>query len=222
VERLLVLSQKNGRNAELRHSQNQPTYYTFVIVKFPLPVQAEVVPTRAQVPVIVPPFTVPVKFSAALLPFPEVAVNRNLPDTFPLKFPLSTNEPVSLACEIEQLGSFVVKVKLLTVNDPLLVFSDNEVVNANTGLLFESVSAAVQFPLTLPELLLPDPQPSAIPANTKTAAARIFIEATFSCWNIPASSMGYESRFPDCKPPYIPAGLGSTKHVQRRMFNDAL
>lgn len=145
-------------------------------MKSPLPVQAELVPTSTQVPVMVPLFTVPVKFRAALLPFPDVALNRNLPDTFPLKSPLSTNEPVSLACVMEQLGSFVVKVKLVTVSDPLLVFSDKDVVKANTGLLFESVIAAVQFPLTLPDLL-PEPQPaSAIPAATKAATANFFIK----------------------------------------------
>jgi hypothetical protein len=146
-------------------------------VNVPLPVHPLPVPAKTHDPLIEPPFTVPVKFNAALFPFPEVAVNKNLPETLPLKFPLSTNDPVSVPCVIEQLGSLVVKLKLLTVSAPLLVFSDKDVVKSNTGLLLESVSAAVQFPFTFPPLpLLPEPHPaSIIPATTIIAATNFII-----------------------------------------------
>jgi hypothetical protein len=86
-------------------------------------------------------------------------------------------DPVSVASVMEQEGSFVVNVKLLMVNDEPLLLATNEVEKAKTGLLFESVSAAVQLPLMLPELLFPEPQPARTrPADSKTPTANFFIK----------------------------------------------
>jgi hypothetical protein len=108
-----------------------------------------VVPVRVHVPEMVLPFTVPFIVRVLLFGLPDIRLRPKLPVTFPLKFPLSTNEPVSLVTVNEHASE--VKLKLLTVTDDPLPVAVNEVPKAKTGFPFTSVRAAVQLPSTLPE-----------------------------------------------------------------------
>ena len=97
------------------------------MVKVPFPVQPPL-PVKVHVPQSVLPFAVPL--SASVLPdgSPDCTFMPKAPFTFPLKFPLSLNEPVSVSPETKQ-GEFVVNLKLVTLNEPSL-FSFNEVPKA--------------------------------------------------------------------------------------------
>jgi hypothetical protein len=146
-----------------------------VIVKLPLVAQL-VVPVRVHVPEIVFPFTVPFRVRVLLFGLPDIRLRPKLPLTFPLKFPLSTNDPVSLVTVNEHASE--VKLKLLTVTDDPLPVAVKLVPKAKTGFPFASVRAAVQLPLIFPEWL-PEPQPaSANAANIKIAITTFFIGKT--------------------------------------------
>jgi hypothetical protein len=131
-----------------------------------------VVPVRVHVPEMLLPFTVPFMVSVLLFGLPDIRLRPKLPVTLPLKFPLSTNDPVSLVTVNEHASE--VKLKLLTVTDDPLPVAVKVVPKAKTGFPFASVRAAVQLPSTLPEWL-PDPQPTI--ANR--AAIRIAVPIFF-------------------------------------------
>jgi hypothetical protein len=135
-----------------------------------------VVPVRVHVPEMLFPFTVPFKVNVSLFGLPDIRLRPKLPVTLPLKFPLSTKDPVSLVTVNEHASE--VKLKLLTVTDDPLPVAVKVVPKAKTGFPFTSVRAAVQLPSTLPEWL-PDPQPlSANPATIRIAITTFFIEKT--------------------------------------------
>jgi hypothetical protein len=147
--------------------------YTFVIVKVPLVAQL-VVPDAVQLPLIVFPFTVPVRTNESLEGAPADRLSWKLPLTLPLKFPLRTNEAVSVVAVNEQ--ELVVKFKFVTVTVEPLLAAVSEVVKANTGTPLASCRAAVQLPLMLPELRLEEPQPARVIAATRRiATANCFI-----------------------------------------------
>jgi hypothetical protein len=96
------------------------------------------------------------------------------PATFPLKSPLSENDPVSVPPEAKH-EDVVVKVKFATVtSEPLLWVKD--VVKANAGELSAFVRVAVQFPLILPEFEFPPPHPARTSAKNSTNI-EFFMEA---------------------------------------------
>jgi hypothetical protein len=132
-------------------------YYILVIVKCPAPVQPEL-PVRFQFPVIELPVTVPLIVSVFPPGDPDFTVIPNAPETLPLKFPPSVNEPVAVS-PVTKHGEFVEKFRLVTLSDPFDVCVI-EVLNDSVGLLFASIKVAVQLPLIFPELLLLVPQPT--------------------------------------------------------------
>jgi hypothetical protein len=143
-----------------------------------------VVPVRVHVPETVPPFTVPFMVRVLLFGLPDVKLSPKLPVTVPLKFPLSTNDPVSLVTVKEHASE--VKLKLLTVTDDPLPVAVKVVPKAKTGVPFASVRAAVQLPLISPEWL-PEPQPASInAANIRIAIATFFIEKKLLLGNLGA------------------------------------
>jgi hypothetical protein len=153
----------------------KPCSYIFVIVKVPFPVHPPL-PVRVQVPEMVLPLAVP--FSASVLPegSPDRTFMPKLPLTFPLKFPLSVNEPVSVSAETKQ-GEFVVNLKLVTLSDPSL-FSANEVPKAKTVVLPPLTSVAFHVPLILDALELLEPQPtSASPIKSTNTMPNCFIKS---------------------------------------------
>jgi len=87
------------------------------MVKRPLPLHP--VPVADQEPVIVLPVAVPVRvmvFDDWVL---DCTLNPKLPVTFPLKLPVSENDPVSVVPPLELMhGEGEVMVKLLTANVP--------------------------------------------------------------------------------------------------------
>jgi hypothetical protein len=148
-------------------------------VKLPLPVQP-VPPVSDHVPEIEFPFAVPDSVSVFPAGFPDVTTNPNLPVTFPLKFPLSVNDPLSVSPDTKH-GEFVEKLKLVMLNDPS-PDTINAVANAKTVLPPESVRVAVQFPLMLPELFLLEPHPASARIITNNIAApNFFIRKHSSC-----------------------------------------
>jgi hypothetical protein len=99
-------------------------------VNVPLVAQL-VVPDAVQLPLIVPPLTVPFRVSVSLEGAPDDRASWKLPLTLPLKFPLKTNEAVSVAAVNEQ--ELVVKLKFVTVTEEPLLAAVSDVVKANTG-----------------------------------------------------------------------------------------
>jgi hypothetical protein len=93
--------------------------YIRVIVKLPDPVQSTL-PVNDQCPVIVAPFTVPVRVNTLPLGFPDVTVIPKVPCTFPLKFPVRPKVPVAVSPETKQ-EEFVEKERLVTFTVPLPV-----------------------------------------------------------------------------------------------------
>src|ERR1700757_3068695 len=144
------------------------------MVKVPEPVQP-LLPVRVQVPVMVLPFaTVPLSFK--LLPDgdPDCTVMPNLPFTWPLKFPPSVKEPLSVSPEAKH-GELVVKLKLATLTDPS-PFTDNDVPNAKLVVLPLPISVAFQFPLILVGLVLLEPHPTRTrPAMSKAKTPNCFM-----------------------------------------------
>src|SRR5215475_12934857 len=104
-----------------KSGSRKPCHYIFVMVKVPFPVQPPV-PVKVQVPEMVLPFAVP--SSASELPdgSPDCTFIPKVPFTFPLKFPLSVKEPVSVSPETKQ-GEFVVNLKLVMLSVPSLFCS---------------------------------------------------------------------------------------------------
>jgi hypothetical protein len=150
-----------------------------VIVKLPLVAQF-VVPVRVHVPEIVFPFTVPFMASVLLFGLPDIKLRPKLPLTLPLKFPLSTNDPVSLVTVNEHASE--VKLKLLTVTDDPLPVAVKLVPKAKTGFPFASVRAAVQLPLIFPEWL-PEPHPARVnAAPISIAITTFFMEKLLLEW----------------------------------------
>jgi len=86
-----------------------------------------------------------------------------------LKFPLKTNDPVSVPPD-EKQGVEVVKLRFVTVTAvPLLWFSN--VVKPNAGDPSGLVSVAVQLPLMVFELLeLPPPHATSVRPTTRSTA----------------------------------------------------
>jgi hypothetical protein len=143
-------------------------------VKAPLVAQL-VVPVAVQLPLIVFPFTVPFSTSVSFVGAPDERLSWKLPLTLPLKFPLKTNEAVSVAAVNEQ--ELVVKFKFVTVTVEPLLAAVSDVEKANTGTPLASCRAAVQLPLTFPELWLEEPQPARVMAATRRiATANCFIK----------------------------------------------
>jgi hypothetical protein len=114
--------------------------------------------------------------------------------TFPLKFPLSMNEPVSLVCESKH-GVAVVKLRVVTFTVELPLFWLSEVVKAKAGVPSGLVSVAVQFPFTLPEVLAVPPPPHAPRVNPRARSIAIpvcFIKDSLYCSTIQRPKMGGE------------------------------
>ena len=96
--------------------------YIFVSVKFPEPVHPDCAPVKFHVPEIVLLFTLPWSVRMFCVPGNIVEmVIPNAPVTFPLKFPLRVNEPVSVVFELKH-GLDEVKLKLVTVTAELPLF----------------------------------------------------------------------------------------------------
>ena len=97
------------------------------MVKLPEPPHCAVAPVKVQVPVIVLPFTLPCRVNTLFSVGNVVEMVRpNEPVTFPLKFPPSVNEPVSVV-GVEKQSEFVVNLKLVTLNPLLPVAVRNNV-----------------------------------------------------------------------------------------------
>jgi len=90
---------------------------TGFMVKVPLPVQLPV-PVTDQVPVIWPPLTVPFKVRTLDSEPVDLMTYWNAPETWPLKFPLMVNEPLSVVEGNEQGVLFRVRLKLVVPSDP--------------------------------------------------------------------------------------------------------
>lgn len=148
--------------------------HILVIVNVPLPLQP-VPPVKVQVPEMVLPLAAP--DSESVLPdgVPDFTVKPSVPVVWPLKLPATVNDPDSLSPDTKH-GEFVVKLKLVMLNDPSpLTCSD--VPNVKTGdPPVVLISVAFQFPLTLEALVLLEPHPArASPANISNATVKCFI-----------------------------------------------
>src|ERR1700756_3186501 len=90
------------------------------------------------------------------------------PDTSPAKFPLREKPPVALAPPAKH-GLELVKFRLVILRLPPLTWVSVRL-KSKTGelLLFELISAAVQFPLMEPLLLLSPPHATSIKAIPRT------------------------------------------------------
>ena len=93
--------------------------YILFIVKVPVPVQP-LLPVRVQVPDTVLPATTPLSTSVFAEVPCDLMVMPKVPSVWPLRFPLKPKDPVSVSPEAKQ-GEVVVKLKLLMVNEPLLL-----------------------------------------------------------------------------------------------------
>jgi hypothetical protein len=147
--------------------------YIFVIVNVPFPVQPEL-PVKVQVPEMVLPLTFP--FSASELPdgVPDCTFIPNLPFTFPLKFPLRVNDPVSVSPDAKH-GEFVVKLKFTTVNEPSL-FTVNPVPKLKSVVVLLLSMVAFHVPLMVAGFVLFDPHPTRVrPTASKATRANCFI-----------------------------------------------
>src|SRR5882762_7401241 len=163
-------SLRGGSPTVVTGSKLSSSLYDFVIVKVPDPLQPT--PVKDQVPVIKLPFAVPESCSVLPLGVTESTASWNFPVTFPLKLPVSANDPLSVSPDPKQDGLFE-KVNLVTLSVPSL-FTTRKVEKANIVLLPLSVSVAVQFPLMLAGLSDPQPTRVRIPINN-IATADFFI-----------------------------------------------
>lgn len=147
--------------------------YILVIVNEPDPVQPEL-PVRVHVPVIVFPFTAPVRVKVLPVGVDDCTAMPNLPPTLPLKFPAKVKEPLSVSDA--KHGELVVKLKFVMFNDPSLL-TVIEVPKAKTGEFPPLIRLAFHVPFTVLALeLLFEPQPiSTRPTTTTTATANCFI-----------------------------------------------
>jgi hypothetical protein len=142
--------------------------HIFVIVKVPVPAHP---PLRTHVPEIVLLVTVPVRVNALPAGVPDTIVNWKAPVTLPLRFPLSTNDPVCVPPEVKQ-SVVVVKVRFVPVTTELFPCA-SEVVNVKAGVVSAFVNVAVQLPVTVPvvlALLLPPPHAANITPSARTIA----------------------------------------------------
>lgn len=146
--------------------------YIFVIVNVPEPVHPTP-PANVQVPEIVLPLDVPAKVSVLPDGFPDCTTIPNFPFAWPLKFPLNVNEPLSVSPDTKQ-GEFVVKLKFVTVSDPLPL-TESEVPKAKLVVLLLPINVAFHVPLMLAGFEF-EPHPTrAKPTTSKTATANCFI-----------------------------------------------
>jgi hypothetical protein len=95
-----------------------------------------------------------------------------------LKFPLSTNDPLSVSPETKH-DEFVEKLKLLTLSVPLLLFANKDVPKLNTVTLPVSVSAAFQLPLILEGFELLEPHPISVKHTASNTAMPSFFVGDF-------------------------------------------
>lgn len=138
--------------------------HIFVIVKVPDPVHP---PVRIQFPVIVLLFTVPVRTSVLPGGVPDTTLNWKAPMLL-LRFPLRTNDPVSVPPEVKQ--GVELKVRLPPVTN-VLVPCISDVVKVKAGVVSAFVSVAVQLPVTVAGLFaVPPPHPVSIAPSARTIA----------------------------------------------------
>src|SRR5262249_55879134 len=126
-------------------------------------------PVNVQLPEISPPFAVPCRVSTLFGGTADTVetVMEKAPVTLPLKSPLKANDPDCVVCPVKQLP-VVEKVKLVTVNDELLLVWLNDVVKAKAGEPSGFDKVADQLPLSVPALLLLDP-PHPLRASPKVS-----------------------------------------------------
>jgi len=121
--------------------------YDLVMVKLPLPVHSEL-PVRVQVPVIVFPFSVPVRLNVLPVGFPDVTTKETLPVTTLLELVVTLAFPLSVSPETKHV-CVVKKLKLDTASDPSL-FTENIVTKSRADASpAPPVSCACQKPLTV-------------------------------------------------------------------------
>jgi hypothetical protein len=147
--------------------------HIFVIVKVPVPVHP---PLRTHVPAMVLLVTVPVRVNALPAGVPDTIVNWKAPVTLPLRFPLSTNDPVCVPPEVKQ-PVVVVKLRFVPVTTVLFPCA-SDVVNMKAGVVSAFVNVAVQLPVTVPVLLelpLPPHAASTTPSARTIAIPNCFI-----------------------------------------------
>ena len=103
------------------------------------------------------------------------------PDTDPEKFPLREKPPVAFAPPAKH-GLEVVKFRLVMFKLPPLTWASVRL-KSRTGelLLLELISAAVQFPLMEPLLLLSPPHAASIKAVPSTRNVQIFLTKPPHC-----------------------------------------
>ena len=112
------------------------------MVKLPVPLHPAVTPVRVHEPETALFLSVPCSVRVLPLGFPDCRFIPNEPVTLPLKFPLTENDPVSLAPEIKH-GDSELKLRLATVTSaPLLCVRD--VVKVKAGELLVLFNVAVQ------------------------------------------------------------------------------
>ena len=132
-------------------------------------------PVNVQLPeIVLPPLTFPL--SASMLPegVPDCTFMPNLPFTFPLRFPLSVKDPVSVSPDAKH-GEFVVKLKFTTVNEPSL-FTVNPVPKLKSVVVLLLSRDAFHVPLRLAGFVLLDPHPTRVrPTASKATSANCFI-----------------------------------------------
>jgi hypothetical protein len=167
--------------------------------KLPEPVQP-VPPVKVHVPEIVLPFADPERTSVLPDGDPDWTLNPNLPVTFPLKFPLSVNDPLSFSSVTKQ-GEFVLMLKLEMVNDPS-PFTIKEVPKVKTVVLLVSSSVAFHVPLTLAgfELLF-----APHPTNVRPIISNATVASCFIGNSLGLKSEGRASQCPNQRP----GGFGS-------------
>jgi len=174
--------------------------YIFVMVKLPDPVQPPL-PVNDHVPEMVLPFAVPESVSVLPEGEPESTLKPKLPFTWPFKFPLNVNEPLSVSPETKQAES-VVKLKL-EIDNEWSPFTVSDVPKVNAGdpppLL---ISVAFQVPLMLDEFEFEfEPQPiSVTPAISSAARAKCFIEK-HSWAKVRSGAKAERTRAGGCTPP---------------------
>jgi hypothetical protein len=163
---------------------------TGFMVKLPLPLQVPIPPVTDHLPVICPPLTVPFKVRILGSAASDLMTYWKVPDTWPLKFPLIVNEPLSVVAGNEQGVLFTVRLKLVVPRDPS-AFTVNVVWKAKVlAVAFESV--ADQMPLILPVAceFAPQPEKIRIMAISTTSTAVIFFMGEYSCAGSDSAGLG--------------------------------
>lgn len=141
-----------------------PALCYLCILNVPDPAHPEVVPVRVQVPVTELLFAVPCIIIVLLVPEVDWTVSVRAPLVTPFRFPVTANPPLAVAAPWVKHG--VVVVKFRVVADTLLsLFCTSATMKLKEGDPPDPVNVAVQLPLTLLELELLVPQPTAISAS---------------------------------------------------------